>query len=145
MPFYSPSRSLARHRSHLPPRSRQRTSMVRRPLAHNWAEGQKIVDAVNRYGRIWQTGSWQRSTLPFRVASELGSQRPHRQSDKVEIGLPAGSPRLGWPEDTKWNRSNLPKLSTGTLASAPAPYVPYAPCPRAQDVALELRYPAADR
>ena len=32
-----------------------------KPLSHNLKEGRAMVDAVNRYNRIWQTGSWQRS------------------------------------------------------------------------------------
>jgi len=42
-----------------------------KPLAHNWAEGRAICDAVKRYGRVWQTGSWQRSIANFRFAAEL--------------------------------------------------------------------------
>jgi predicted dehydrogenase len=97
-----------------------------KPLAHNWAEGQKIVDAVNRYGRIWQTGSWQRSILAFRVASELVRNGRIGKVNKVEIGLPAGlndwdgrghevQPQTP-PKTLDWNRW-----------LGPAPYVPYAP------------------
>jgi predicted dehydrogenase len=97
-----------------------------KPLAHNWAEGQQIVDAVKRYGRIWQTGSWQRSLQPFRVASELVRNGRIGKVTKVEIGLPAGL--NDWdgkghlveptapPKTLDWNRW-----------LGPAPYVPYAP------------------
>ena len=37
-----------------------------KPLAHNFAEGVAIGEAVARYGRVWQTGSWQRSVAEFR-------------------------------------------------------------------------------
>ena len=36
-----------------------------KPLAQNFAEGRAIVEAVARYKRIWQSGSWQRSTKQF--------------------------------------------------------------------------------
>ncbi|MCX6628240.1 MAG: Gfo/Idh/MocA family oxidoreductase, partial [Candidatus Solibacter sp.] len=42
-----------------------------KPLAQNFAEAQAIVAAVERYGRVWQTGSWQRSRDDFRFACEL--------------------------------------------------------------------------
>ncbi len=42
-----------------------------KPLAYNIPEGRAIVDAVEKYGIIWQTGSWQRSERNFRFACEL--------------------------------------------------------------------------
>ena len=42
-----------------------------KPLSHTFAEGVAMVNAVNRYGRIWQTGSWQRSLNNFRFGAEL--------------------------------------------------------------------------
>jgi len=39
-----------------------------KPLSHNLREGRAMCDAVERYGRIWQTGSWQRSEANFRFA-----------------------------------------------------------------------------
>ena len=42
-----------------------------KPLAYNIPEGRAIVDAVKKYGVIWQTGSWQRSEQNFRFACEL--------------------------------------------------------------------------
>jgi len=42
-----------------------------KPLAYNIPEGRALVDAVERYGIIWQTGSWQRSERNFRFACEL--------------------------------------------------------------------------
>ncbi|HEX2694826.1 MAG TPA: Gfo/Idh/MocA family oxidoreductase, partial [Acidobacteriota bacterium] len=32
-----------------------------KPLTHGLREGRALCDAVRRYGRVWQTGSWQRS------------------------------------------------------------------------------------
>ena len=42
-----------------------------KPLALTIAEGQVMVEAVQRYNCVWQTGSWQRSTSHFRFACEL--------------------------------------------------------------------------
>ncbi|MDR2844766.1 MAG: Gfo/Idh/MocA family oxidoreductase, partial [Puniceicoccales bacterium] len=42
-----------------------------KPLAHTIAEGRAIANAVRQHGRIWQTGSWQRSKGNFRRAVEL--------------------------------------------------------------------------
>lgn len=30
-----------------------------------------MVTTLNQYGRVWQTGSWQRSTGDFRFAYEM--------------------------------------------------------------------------
>lgn len=61
-----------------------------KPLAHNWAEGRAIANAVRRYGRIWQTGSWQRSRANFRLACELVRNGRIGRVRRVEVGLPGG-------------------------------------------------------
>lgn len=61
-----------------------------KPLAHNFAEGKAIVDAVDRYGRVWQSGSWQRSLTPFRYACELVRNGRIGKVRTVEVGLPGG-------------------------------------------------------
>lgn len=63
-----------------------------KPLAHNWAEGRAIADAVRRCGRIWQTGSWQRSRAEFRLACELVRNGRIGKVSRVEVGLPGGHP-----------------------------------------------------
>ena len=42
-----------------------------KPLARTIKGGRAICDAVKRYGRVWQTGSQQRSSSTFRRAAEL--------------------------------------------------------------------------
>ena len=42
-----------------------------KPFSHSLREGRAMCDAVHRYGRVWQTGSWQRSVDNFRIACEL--------------------------------------------------------------------------
>jgi predicted dehydrogenase len=97
-----------------------------KPLAHSWAEGKAICDAVRRHGCVWQTGSWQRSVSEFRFACELVRNGRIGKVRRVEVGLPAGltdwdglggevAPRVP-PKSLDWKRW-----------LGPAPYVPYAP------------------
>ena len=97
-----------------------------KPLAHNWAEGRAIADGVARYGRVWQTGSWQRSRATFRFACELVRNGRIGKVNRVEVGLPGGhtdfdglghldSPQPP-PDTLDWDRW-----------LGPAPYAPYCP------------------
>jgi predicted dehydrogenase len=61
-----------------------------KPLARTIREGQLMVEAVQRYQRIWQTGSWQRSQENFRRACELVINGRVGKVSKVEVGLPTG-------------------------------------------------------
>ncbi|HBY58513.1 MAG TPA: gfo/Idh/MocA family oxidoreductase, partial [Solibacterales bacterium] len=63
-----------------------------KPLAHNFAEGREIVEAVARHGRVWQTGSWQRSLAAFRFACEVVRSGRIGTVRRVEVGLPGGHP-----------------------------------------------------
>ena len=84
-----------------------------KPLAHNWAEGKAIVDAVRRYGRVWQTGSWQRSLPDFRFACELVRNGRIGKVTRVEVGLPAGL--TDWDGLGRWwTLERRPRRSTGS-------------------------------
>ncbi len=61
-----------------------------KPLTHNLREGRALCDAVERYGRVWQTGSWQRSVENFHQASELVRNGRIGRVKRIEIGLPSG-------------------------------------------------------
>ena len=61
-----------------------------KPLARTIREGRAMVDAVHRYGRIWQTGSWQRSVRNFHRGCELVRNGRIGKVHKVEVGLPTG-------------------------------------------------------
>jgi len=61
-----------------------------KPLTHDLAEGRALVDAVKRYGRVWQTGSWQRSVENFHQAAELVRNGRVGRIKRVEVGLPSG-------------------------------------------------------
>ncbi len=61
-----------------------------KPLSHTFAEGVAMVDAVRQHGRIWQTGSWQRSVANFRQGTELVLNGYIGRVRRVEVGLPSG-------------------------------------------------------
>ncbi|MBM3294585.1 MAG: Gfo/Idh/MocA family oxidoreductase [Candidatus Aminicenantes bacterium] len=61
-----------------------------KPLTHSLAEGRALCDAVRRYGRVWQTGSWQRSVENFHRACELVRNGRIGKILRVEVGLPQG-------------------------------------------------------
>ncbi|MEN6561337.1 MAG: Gfo/Idh/MocA family oxidoreductase [Acidobacteriota bacterium] len=61
-----------------------------KPLTHNLREGRALCDAVRRYGRVWQTGSWQRSVENFHQACELVRNGRVGKIKRIEVGLPQG-------------------------------------------------------
>lgn len=61
-----------------------------KPLAQNFAEGRAICEAVERYQRVWQTGSWQRSRDDFRRACELVINGRIGKISRVKVVLPGG-------------------------------------------------------
>jgi len=63
-----------------------------KPFTHDLREGRALVNAMKQYGRVWQTGSWQRSTGDFRFASELVRNGRVGKIHTVEVGLPTGGP-----------------------------------------------------
>jgi predicted dehydrogenase len=48
------------------------------------------VRAVKDNGRIWQTGSWQRSEANFHKAAEIVRNGLIGRVTRVEVGLPGG-------------------------------------------------------
>lgn len=80
-----------------------------KPLAFSIAEGRAIVDAVERTGRIFQTGSQQRSDYRFRHACELVRNGYIGTVLRVgvNVGGPAGPcylPPEPVPEGLDWDR-----------------------------------------
>ena len=61
-----------------------------KPFARSIREGRAMCDAVERYGRIWQTGSQQRSDGRFRDACELVVNGRIGKVHRAEVGLPTG-------------------------------------------------------
>jgi len=54
------------------------------------AEGRALCDAVRRYGRVFQTGTQQRSSRNFRFACELARNGYLGRLHTVEVGVPGG-------------------------------------------------------
>lgn len=58
-----------------------------KPLARSIREGRAMANAVHRYGRVWQTGSQQRSDARFRLACELVRNGRVGKVEHIEVGL----------------------------------------------------------
>lgn len=97
-----------------------------KPLSYSLVEGRAMCDAVKRYGRIWQTGSWQRSQSHFRFACELVLNGRIGKVHTVEVGLPSGHTDFG-----RTAGQEAPELPPEELDYnmwlGPAPYAPYCP------------------
>ena len=101
-----------------------------KPLTRTIREGRRLVREVRRYGCIWQTGSWQRSTAHFRLGCELVRNGRIGKVLRVETGLGygfnPGSGRKGglkeWPRDPS---QPVPDGFDYQRWLGPAPYVPY--------------------
>ena len=65
-----------------------------KPLSLTIPEGRAMSDTVRRYGRIFQTGSQQRSDQNFRRACELVRNGRIGKLQTVKCGLPGGTPDI---------------------------------------------------
>lgn len=72
-----------------------------KPLARTIAEQQAIVAAVQKHGRIWQTGSWQRSEDNFRIGAEIVRNGLIGKLKEVHVGLPAGHKDFAGTQDKR--------------------------------------------
>jgi predicted dehydrogenase len=61
-----------------------------KPFTHSLREGRALCNAIRRFGRVWQTGSWQRSVDNFHRACELVRNGRIGKIVRVEVGLPEG-------------------------------------------------------
>lgn len=97
-----------------------------KPLSHTLKEGRAICDAVARYGRVWQTGSWQRSRSNFHQACEIVRNGRIGKIHTVEVGLPSGHSDF---EKTKGQEAptDPPAELDYDRWLGPAPYAPYCP------------------
>jgi predicted dehydrogenase len=91
-----------------------------KPLARTIAEGRAICDAVERYGVIWQTGSWQRSVAHFHKGAELVRNGRIGKVEYTEVGLPNGSKR---GPDIKLEK--VPSSLNYNMWLGSAPFRPY--------------------
>jgi len=67
-----------------------------KPLSQTIAEARAMVNTVRRYGRVFQTGSMQRSDWHFRLGCELvlNGYIGELKNVNVNVGGPAGNPPL---------------------------------------------------
>ena len=79
------------------------------PFTHTLGEGRLLADEVARRGRVWQTGSWQRSHGLFRAAASVVRSGGIGPLARVEVGLPGGGrgpgggrPRATQPSALDW-------------------------------------------
>jgi len=94
-----------------------------KPLAYTIGEGRAIVEAVQKHGIIWQTGSWQRSQQHFRLACELVRNGRIGRVHTVRVGLPTGNG--GQNADTRPQQP--PPWFDYDFWLGPAPWKPYSP------------------
>ena len=97
-----------------------------KPLSHDLKQGRAMCDAVHRYQRIWQTGSWQRSQAHFRRACELVRNGRIGKIHTVEVGLPSGHSDFGKTKGQEGITAPPPELDYDFWIG-PALYGPYCP------------------
>jgi predicted dehydrogenase len=93
-----------------------------KPIGHTLREGRAIADAAKRYGRIWQTGSWQRSLRDFRYAAELVRNGRIGKVHTIEIGLPVDDTCA---KEVPFAPQTPPTHLDYDFWVGPAPYIPY--------------------
>lgn len=97
-----------------------------KPLSLTIPEGRAMSDTVRRYGRIFQTGSQQRSDQNFRRACELVRNGRIGKLHIVKCGLPGGTPDIS----KMGNRDKPEPVPDGFNYDrwlGPAPEAPYCP------------------
>ena len=97
-----------------------------KPFTHSLREGRALCDAIKRYGRVWQTGSWQRSVENFHQASELVRNGRVGKVLKIEVGLPSGHFDFAGTFGQETIGPPPPGFNYDFWVG-PAPYVPYCP------------------
>jgi len=97
-----------------------------KPLSHTLREGRAMCEAVKRYGRVWQTGSWQRSVEKFHRACELVRNGRIGKVKYVEVGLGRGHSDYAHTRD-KQTPGPAPKELDYEFWLGPAPWARYCP------------------
>lgn len=90
-----------------------------KPLSLNINQGRAMSDAVARYGRVFQTGSQQRSDTRFRHACELVRNGRIGRVHTITCGLPTG------PTTENQKPVPIPDGFDYDLWLGPAPMAPY--------------------
>lgn len=92
-----------------------------KPLSLTIEDGRAMVQAVRRYGRVFQTGSQQRSDDNFRFACELVRSGRIGKLQTVRVGI-GGAPTSDWEPNT-----DPPPGLDWNMWLGPAPWVPFNP------------------
>jgi predicted dehydrogenase len=92
-----------------------------KPLTLTIGEGRELADEVKRYGRVFQTGSQQRSGSEFRKACELVVNERIGKLHTMKVGI-SGNNRTCEPT---WTPNPVPEGFDYDLWLGPAPYEPY--------------------
>lgn len=92
-----------------------------KPLTLTVAEGRVLADEVKRYGRVFQTGSQQRSSNNFRFACELVRNGRIGRVHTVRVGIPGNNRKC----EPTWTPEPVPEGFDYDLWLGPAPWEPY--------------------
>lgn len=92
-----------------------------KPQTLTIAEGRALADEVRRYGRVFQTGSQQRSSDNFRLACELVRNGKIGKVRTVRVGLPGNNREC----EPTWTPEPVPEGFNYDLWLGPAPWEPY--------------------
>ena len=95
-----------------------------KPFTHSLREGRALCDAVKRYGRVWQTGSWQRSTENFHRAASSSATAASARSSASRSACRPGTPISPGRSARRRSRARRPDLDYDTWLG-PAPWSPY--------------------
>ncbi|MHC4110970.1 MAG: Gfo/Idh/MocA family protein [Planctomycetota bacterium] len=97
-----------------------------KPLSLTIVEGRAMSDAVRRYGRVFQTGSQQRSDHNFRRVCELVRNGRIGKLHTVRCGLPGGTPDIS-KTGHRTKPESVPEGFNYDMWLGPAPWAPYCP------------------
>lgn len=98
-----------------------------KPLSLTVEEGRAMVDAVKRYGRVLQTGTWRRSRGGCRRACELVRNGRIGELKTIKIGVPRGYAIRGGTVEELSRPAEIPPDFDYNMWLGPAPWAPYAP------------------
>jgi len=97
-----------------------------KPFTHSLKEGRSLCDTLAHYGRIWQTGSWQRSVANFHQAAELVRNGRIGKVLEIQVGLPSGHHDFAGTAGQE-TMGPPPDHLDYDFWLGPAPYAPYCP------------------
>lgn len=92
-----------------------------KPLTLTIAEGRTLADEVKRYGRVFQTGSQQRSSNNFRLGCEYVVNGRIGKLKTIRVGIPGNNRKC----EPTWTPQPVPKDLDYDLWLGPALWEPY--------------------